>query len=76
LKKTNKKIINLKQRYSTIPYTYIDKKVKLYNGIWDLTFEVKSDMVGLKFGEFALTKRHDGQAHIRRKTKKRTNKKS
>lgn len=31
-------------------------------------------MVGHKFGEFALTKKHDGQSHIRRKTKKKSKK--
>ena len=70
-KKKNKKFISLKKRNSTIPYTYIDKKIQLYNGIWLKTFHITASMVGLKFGEFSITKRLDGQSHIKRKSKKK-----
>lgn len=75
LKRINNKFVKLKKRNSVIPTSFIDKKVSLYNGIWNLSFIIKPDMRGHVFGEYSWTKRATGQLHIRRKTKKKSKKK-
>jgi len=61
----NKENINIKLRNSVIPALFIDKRIKIniYNGIWYLSTLLSNTMLGLKFGEFAYTKRSDTQTH-------------
>lgn len=43
-------------RNSTISNSYINKRLRIYNGRHFVSFIVKPGMVGQKFGEFSLTK--------------------
>lgn len=76
LKKRNrsKNLITTKIRNSIISNFYVDKKICIYNGIWFLSKDISSTMVGLKLGEFSFTKRSDTQLHIKRKSKKKSKK--
>lgn len=69
-----KKILYIKNRCSIIPYTYKDKKVKIYNGRSFLSKDLNQNSVGLKFGEFSFTKRSDTQIHKKFKSKKKSKK--
>jgi len=53
---SNKKIINIYSRRSIIYPFFINKKVNIYNGKTFITRIITSDMIGHKFGEFALTR--------------------
>lgn len=70
----NKKIFNVWHRSSTIPAFFINKKFKVHNGIWLLTLNVKSLMVGSKFGEFSFSKRMGKEIHFKQKNKKKNKK--
>jgi small subunit ribosomal protein S19 len=52
----NKKIIKIYSRRSIIYPLFINKKVNIYNGNKFITRKITSDMIGHKFGEFALTR--------------------
>lgn len=66
-------IIPTRCRNSIIPAVFADLKVKvyIYNGTWFASRLIQSNMVGLKFGEFSLTKRSDKQTHLKKKSKKK-----
>jgi len=65
--------LNIRIRNSVIPTIFLDKKIKLciYNGTWYLSTAMSTNMSGLKFGEFAFTKRSDTQTHLKRKVQKK-----
>ena len=67
----NKKIFNIWHRSSTIPFSFLNKKFKVHNGIWLLTLNVKSLMIGRKFGEFSFSKRLGRDIHFKQKSKKK-----
>lgn len=52
--------------------TAVNKKFKVYNGIWLLSLNVKTAMIGHKFGAFAFTKRMGREIHFKKKVKKKT----
>jgi len=62
-------------RNSIIPSKFVGYKTYIYNGAWTLTKVIEDKMVGLKIGEFSLTKKFEGQAQTKRKTKRKTKKK-
>lgn len=57
-------------RFSTVTAYFLDKKLKIYNGIWFLSVLVKSNMLGHKFGEFSVTKKLGRDIHQKSKKKK------
>lgn len=61
-------------RNSSISSKLIGKKIFVYNGAWLLTKTIDERMVGRKIGELSITKKFDGQALNKRKTKRRTKK--
>jgi len=63
------KIFSIWQRSSTIPSFYVNRKFKVHNGIWLLTLNIKTGMVGHKFGEFVFTKKMGRTIHIKKKKK-------
>lgn len=65
------KSFNIWQRNSLIPYTFINRKFKIHNGIWFLTLNIKASMIGHKFGEFSFTKRIGHEIHGKKKQKKK-----
>ena len=66
-----KKTVNLKIRNSCIPCYFIDKRIFIYNGIWNLSKNVTSNMIGFKFGEFSFTRRVDALLHTKKKKDKK-----
>jgi len=46
----------IKYKYSCISPNFIDKKIILYNGKVFNTIDINANMIGMKFGEFILTK--------------------
>lgn len=69
-----KKLFNFKLRNSSIPYSLVDKRIRIYNGIWFLSHDVALNTVGFKLGEFSFTKRCDTQIHLKSKSKKKSKK--
>jgi len=73
---STKRSLNLTDfRASTIPAYFVGKKVCIYNGAWLLTKNIDERMVGLKIGEFSVSKRFDKQlqkkkTRVKRKPKK------
>jgi len=65
------KMLNVWHRSSVIPASFIHRKFKVHNGIWLMTLNVKTGMIGHKFGEFAFTKRMGREIHFKKKTKKK-----
>jgi len=65
------KVLSLWQRPSIIPAVAINKKFKIHNGVWLLSLNVKTSMIGHKFGEFAFTKRMGKDIHFKKKVKKK-----
>jgi len=56
LKASPKKAIKTRSRNSIILPYLIGKTVKVYNGKKYISFKIVEDMVGLKIGEFVLTR--------------------
>lgn len=69
-----KNLFNFKLRNSLIPATLVDKRLRIYNGIWFLSHDVSPNTVGFKLGEFSFTKRCDTQIHLKFKSKKKSKK--
>lgn len=67
----SKDTIKIWSRSSTIPKNSINKKFRIYNGIWALSVVIKSNMIGHKFGEFSATKRMGRDIHFKKRSKKR-----
>jgi len=65
------KVFNIWQRSSMIPALLVNKKFKIHNGVWLLSLNLKSNMIGHKFGEFAFTKRMGKEIHFKKKNKKK-----
>lgn len=63
----NKKVFYLWKRNSIISSFFLNKKFRIYNGIWQLTLNIKSGMIGHKFGEFSITKRLGREIHFNKK---------
>ncbi len=66
----NKFILNFWKRNSIISNNLIGKKFRVYNGIWFLSVQIKSNMIGHKFGEFSFSKRMGRIIHFQKKKKK------
>lgn len=49
---------------------FLNKKFRVYNGIWLLSMYVKASMIGYKFGEFSFSRRFGRIKHKLRKKKK------
>lgn len=71
VKITNKKLVKVYSRRSVIYPQYLNKKVKIYNGNKFITIKITDNMIGHKFGEFALTR----QMYIFKGKKKKLKKK-
>jgi len=67
-----KEQVLVKLRHSGIPDYFIGKSIKVHNGAWFLSTRVSKNMIGLKFGAFSFTKKHEGQARVKRKAKKKS----
>lgn len=50
------KSFNITNRKSIIPFTFLDKRIRIYNGKTFISIIVSRDKVGHKFGEFSITK--------------------
>jgi len=59
-------------RHCLVPRPFIGRKGFIYNGAWFKTKNFEESMVGCKIGEFAITKKFDGQLRRKHKTKKKT----
>lgn len=72
LKKENdiNKPVNVYSRSSIISEDFIDQLVNVYNGCKFILIRVTPEMVGFKFGDFALTKLMTGSIHANIKSKK------
>ena len=58
------------KRSSLVTLRFLDNKIKIYNGIWFLSVQVKPNMIGHKFGEFSITKKLGKDIHKKNKKKK------
>jgi small subunit ribosomal protein S19 len=57
-KNNNKKnAIKIWSRNSSIPASFVNKRVLIYNGKTFRMLEILEDFVGLKFGEFSFTRK-------------------
>ena len=72
LNNSNLKVWN---RFSVIPSAFANKRFLVYNGIWFLSIDISSDMVGFKFGEFSFTKRINNIHLVAKKKQKVKSKK-
>lgn len=70
-----KKSLKLKLRNSVIPADYVNKRIRVYNGIWFLSQDVNTNMIGYKLGQFSYTKRSDLLMHSKWKKKGKKKKK-
>ena len=52
-----KSIIKIWSRDSSIPSSFVNKRVLIYNGKTFRMLEIIEDFVGLKFGEFSFTRK-------------------
>jgi len=50
----NKETFNVHIRHSLIPSNFIGKKIRIYNGRWNLVRDIVREMIGCRFGEFAF----------------------
>ena len=50
------KLTNIWDRRSNVSFLFVDKVVFVHNGMVLLFLDVKSSMLGYKFGEFSFTK--------------------
>jgi len=66
--------IFFKRNYK-IPFSLINKKVKIYNGKKFLSFVITSSMLGHKFGEFSITKLTGRKIALRKLDKAKKSKK-
>jgi len=61
--------LNIYWRNSCVPNLVSVTKYKIHNGIWYLSLNVRAQIIGLKFGEFSITKRLGHLIHDKRKKK-------
>ena len=61
----------LKIRNSILPVSYVSKRIRVYNGIWYLSSDVVSNMVGFKSGQFSYTRRFGADIHSKDKRKRK-----
>lgn len=47
--------------------SFLNKKVKIYNGKKYILQEIKPNMIGYKFGDFVLTKKITNKIHLKKK---------
>jgi len=66
-----KKNFKIWQRNSCVPANFVNRRYYIHNGIWLLTVNIKSGMIGHKFGEFSFTKRMGKEIHFKKKQKKK-----
>jgi len=59
---------------STVSRAMVQKKVQIYNGRVRNSKIFTPPMLGYKIGEYVFTKKFDGQARIKHKSKRRTKK--
>lgn len=64
-------MLNIRKRSSTIPSNFVNRAFRVHNGVWFLKINVKSAMVGHKFGEFSFTKRFGRSLKETKKTKRK-----
>jgi small subunit ribosomal protein S19 len=58
-------------RNSEIPAFFLNRRVGVHNGRKFLTYIIKKNMLGHKFGEFSITKPMGKKIHLKKKKKKR-----
>ncbi len=69
-KENRSKIVKIWSRRSTILPQFIDQNFQIHNGKQFIKLKVSEDMVGHKFGEFALTRKkpvHKVKTKIKKK---------
>ena len=66
---SNKTII-LKDRASVISRLFLNRHFSVFNGKSYISFDIKSAMIGHKFGEFSITKKLGTTIHKRAKKKR------
>jgi small subunit ribosomal protein S19 len=71
LKNNNKKSIKIWSRASTISSSFLNKRVLIYTGNCFRSTLIQKEKIGLKFGEFAFTRKR----RIKKVIKKIKNKK-
>jgi ribosomal protein S19 len=64
-----KKFLEWNHKNSTINQTFVDKKIKIYNGHFFKTINIVNEMIGFKFGEFIFSKIFDKYKHLKKKKK-------
>jgi len=63
--------ITVWKRSSVISEKFLNKRFRVHNGVWLLSLNVKSSMIGHKFGEFAISKRMGRAIHLKKDKKKK-----
>lgn len=61
----------LRLRNSLIPSSFVTKRLSIHNGIWYLSADVNSSMVGFKIGQFSFTRRCEAGLHSIEKRQRR-----
>lgn len=70
-----KKVIMFKARNFVLSKALLDKRLCIYNGTWFLSSDISNNFIGLRLGQLSFTKRSDSQLHLKKKSKKKSNKK-
>jgi len=61
----------LRIRNSVLPAPLVSKRIRVYNGIWYLSSEVVTNMIGFKLGQFSYTRRFGADIHSKDKRKRK-----
>lgn len=69
--KFEKEYIRIFDRSAVITKEFLGKRVYVYNGVRYTSFLVRPLMVGLRFGNFSLTKKLGAKIHQTAKNKKK-----
>jgi len=57
-------------RYSIISSKFVNKKLRIYNGLEFKDIIIRPNFIGFKLGEFSFTKKKSLNIHIKKKKKK------
>jgi small subunit ribosomal protein S19 len=69
LRNKKRKIIKVRARNSTITSNMIGSQIHIYNGIRYIPLTVTSKMLGFKFGDFSITRKHKMPKKIKKRSK-------
>jgi small subunit ribosomal protein S19 len=70
LKRPIKKNIKIWSRTSTITSAYLNKRVFIHTGNYFRLAQINKNHIGLKFGEFAFTRKKRTKKFLKKKQKK------